>query len=124
MGRLEVGFIARGEVVGMKVAGSLSSARITIWFTIGRWTGEHRGYAVKAYYQNDKSLGKTHETPLHAQKMTEWYAISANGIIRPYFFENEAENAVTVNTERYVTLIQNLSGFQWIKTQFFNRTEQ
>lgn len=48
-----------------------------------------------------------HETPLHAQKVTVWCAMSANGIIGPYFFEDEAENAVTVNSERYVAMIQN-----------------
>lgn len=48
-----------------------------------------------------------HETPLHAQKVTVWCAMSANGIIGPYFFEDEAENAVTVNSERYVAMIRN-----------------
>ena len=39
--------------------------------------------------------------------MTVWCEILANGIIGPYFFENEAENAVTVNSVRYVAMIQN-----------------
>ena len=33
--------------------------------------------------------------------------MSASGIIGPYFFENEAGNAVTVNADRYVEMLQN-----------------
>jgi len=35
--------------------------------------------------------------------------MSASGIIRPYFFENEAGNAVTVNADRYVEMLQNFT---------------
>ena len=45
-----------------------------------------------------------HEKPLHSQKVTVWCAISASGIIGPYFFENVAGNAVTVNANRYVEI--------------------
>ncbi|KAJ4428288.1 hypothetical protein ANN_24306 [Periplaneta americana] len=48
-----------------------------------------------------------HEKPLHAQKVTVWCAVSSTGIIGPFFFENEAGNAVTVNSVRYVEMIQN-----------------
>jgi transposase len=50
------------------------------------------------------------EKPLHAQKVTVWCAMSANGIIGPYFFENDAGNSVTVNGERYRAMITN---FLW-----------
>lgn len=58
-----------------------------------------------------------HEKPLHAQKVTVWCAISASGIIGPYFYEDEAGNTVTVSSQRYVQMIQNfltpqLAGFQ------------
>ena len=33
--------------------------------------------------------------------------MSASGIIGPYFFENEAGNAVTVNADRYVEMLKN-----------------
>jgi len=33
--------------------------------------------------------------------------MSALGIIGPYFFENEADNAVSVNADRYVEMLQN-----------------
>jgi len=48
-----------------------------------------------------------HEKPLHSQKVTVWCGLSASGIIGPYFFENEAGNAVTVNADRYVEMLQN-----------------
>jgi len=48
-----------------------------------------------------------HEKPLHSQKVTVWCAMSASGIIGPYFFENGAGNAVTVNADCYVEMLQN-----------------
>ena len=48
-----------------------------------------------------------HEKPLHSQKVTVWCAMSASGIFGPYFFENEAGNAVTVNADCYVEMLQN-----------------
>jgi len=48
-----------------------------------------------------------HEKPLHSQKVTVWCAMSALGIIGSYIFENEAGNAVTVNGDRYVEMLQN-----------------
>ena len=48
-----------------------------------------------------------HEKPLYSQKVTVWCVMSASGIIGPYFIENEAGNAVTVNADRYVEMLQN-----------------
>ena len=42
-----------------------------------------------------------HEKPLHSPKVTVWAGVAEFGIIGPYFFEG------TVNTERYVELIEN-----------------
>ena len=50
------------------------------------------------------------EKPLHSRKVTVWCAFFANGIIGPYFFENEAGNSVTVTGERYRAMITN---FLW-----------
>jgi hypothetical protein len=60
--------------------------------------------------QNCRILGKgkprvTHEKPLHAQQATVWCRFWAGGVIGPYFFENEAGNAVTVNGARYRKMI-------------------
>ncbi|GFX18375.1 transposable element Tc3 transposase [Trichonephila clavipes] len=40
------------------------------------------------------------ETPLHPEKMTVWCALWADGIIGPYFKNDEGHN-VTVNGDRY-----------------------
>ncbi len=44
------------------------------------------------------------QRPLHSTKCTAWVAISKHGIIGPYWFEDENEKAVTVNTERYLVV--------------------
>jgi len=46
-----------------------------------------------------------HEKPLHAQQATVWCGFWADGVIGPYFFENDAGNAVTVNGVRYHNMI-------------------
>ncbi|GFT92195.1 transposase [Trichonephila clavipes] len=47
------------------------------------------------------------ETPLHPEKLTVWCALSAGGIIGPYFFENDEGHNVTVNGDRYRVMITN-----------------
>jgi len=61
----------------------------------------------KFRYQSQANPTALHEKPLHSQKVTVWCAISESGIIGPYIFENEAGNAVTVNADRYVEMLQN-----------------
>jgi hypothetical protein len=39
-------------------------------------------------------------------KVTVWCAVGALGIVGPYFFENENEETVTVNSERYLTMLE------------------
>ena len=46
------------------------------------------------------------ERPLHSPKLTVWCAISQFGVIGPYFFEEDGVT-VTVNSERYVAMLQN-----------------
>ncbi|GFV37650.1 transposable element Tc3 transposase [Trichonephila clavipes] len=46
------------------------------------------------------------ETPLHPEKLTVWCALSAGGIIGPYFFKNDGHN-VTVKGDLYRALITN-----------------
>ncbi|GFT64705.1 uncharacterized protein TNCV_4399771 [Trichonephila clavipes] len=46
------------------------------------------------------------ETPLHPEKLTVWCALSAGGIIGPYFKNDEGHN-VTVNGDRYRAMITN-----------------
>lgn len=47
-----------------------------------------------------------HQKPLHSPKVTVWAAMSAHGIIGPYFFEDGRGRAVTVTSERYVAMIE------------------
>ena len=42
---------------------------------------------------------------LHSVKCTAWVAISKHGIIGPFWFEDENERSVTINTERYVQVL-------------------
>lgn len=47
-----------------------------------------------------------HQRPLHSPKVTVWCAMSASGIIGPYFFENARGVTVTVTSDRYATMIR------------------
>ena len=58
-------------------------------------------------YRSQANPRAPHEKPLHSQKVTVWCAMSASGIIGPYFFENEAGKAVIVNADCYVEMLQN-----------------
>lgn len=48
-----------------------------------------------------------HQRPLHSPKVTVWCALSVNGIIGPYFFENATGAAITVSGEAYRQMISN-----------------
>jgi len=45
------------------------------------------------------------QRPLHSVKCTAWVAISKHGIIGPFWFEDDDERSVTINTERYVQVL-------------------
>ncbi|GFV75749.1 putative DD41D transposase [Trichonephila clavipes] len=47
------------------------------------------------------------ETPLHPEKLTVWCTLWAVGIIGPYFFKNDEGHNVTVNGDRYRSMITN-----------------
>jgi hypothetical protein len=55
---------------------------------------------------NPKEL---HEIPLHSPKVTVWCGVGAFGIVGPSFFENDSQETVTVNSERYATMLLTLS---------------
>lgn len=52
------------------------------------------------YWTPNKSHEK-HAKQLHSKKVTTWCAMSANGIIGPYFFEDACGRSVTVTSEWY-----------------------
>ena len=47
------------------------------------------------------------ETPLHPQKVTVWCDFHAGGVIGSYFLVDENDRHVTVNIERYRTMLEN-----------------
>lgn len=56
-------------------------------------------------YWADTNPRALHQMPLHSPKVTVWCAISSAGIIGPWFFE-ENGNTVTVNSDRYVNMLE------------------
>ena len=47
-----------------------------------------------------------HQRSLHPLRVTVWYGINARKIYGPYFFENAAGASVTINGDRYRTILQ------------------
>lgn len=47
------------------------------------------------------------ERPLHPSRVTVWCGVFAQGVIGPYFFEDDEGTAVTVNGERYRAMLNN-----------------
>lgn len=67
------------------------------------------GYVNKhncRYWARDNPQQK-HQRHLHSKKVTVWCAMSSEGIIGPYFFEDGAGRTVTVNSARYTNMIHN-----------------
>ena len=45
------------------------------------------------------------QKPLHSVQVTIWCAVSGHGLLDPYFVEDDAQNPLTVNQERYREII-------------------
>jgi len=45
------------------------------------------------------------QRPLHSVKCIAWIAISKHGIIGPFWFKDDNERSVTINTKRYVQVL-------------------
>ena len=98
-----------------------------------QWTTEQKIFIVEAYFRqtsihwfsdeahfllsghvnskNNIFLGSTPpehclQKPLHSMKCTSWVAISNTGITGPFWFEDDDERSVTINTERYVQVLR------------------
>ncbi|QQP39941.1 Uncharacterized protein FKW44_013818, partial [Caligus rogercresseyi] len=56
-------------------------------------------------YWADTNPRELYEKPLHSPKLKVWCAISSTGIVGPWLFE-ENEVTVTVNSERYVNMLE------------------
>jgi len=77
-----------------------------VWFS----NEEHFLLSGHVNYENNIFWGSTlpeHclQRPLHSVKCTAWVAISEHGIIGPFWFEDDNERSVPINTERYVRVL-------------------
>lgn len=66
------------------------------------------GYVNKqnCRYWAPTNPNQIHERPLHSEKVTVWCGVSSQGILGPYFFDNDAGQPVTVTSHRYVFMLQ------------------
>lgn len=53
------------------------------------------------------------EPRLHDERVTVWCGICADRIIGPFFFEDQNGKAITVNGERYRTMIDTFLGAEF-----------
>jgi hypothetical protein len=56
-------------------------------------------------YWSDNNPKQLYEKPLHCEKVTVWCCVYTFGVIGQYLFE-ENNQAVTVDSERYCTMLQ------------------
>ena len=56
-------------------------------------------------YWGSAKPGNVYEKGLHDQKITVWAAMGYQGIIGPFFFVDEQQHPVTVNSDRYVAVL-------------------
>ena len=70
------------------------------------------GYVSKQNYRiwDDTNPREIHQ--MHYEKVTVWCGFWSGRIISPYFFQNEAGVVITINSERYKSMISN---FLWPK---------
>jgi hypothetical protein len=48
-----------------------------------------------------------HQRPLHSERFTVWCGIAFFGVLGPRFFEDNERAAVSVTSERHVTMLSN-----------------
>ena len=60
------------------------------------------------HYWTLENPRQLHAKPLHNPKMTVWCTVGKASVIGPYFFEDNNDNAVTLNSEHYTEMIDNL----------------
>lgn len=77
------------------------------------WMSDEAHFHLNGYvnkqncrYWAQENPAVLHQRPLHSPKVTVWCAVSARGVIGPYFFEDDQRNTVTVTSERYVTMLE------------------
>jgi len=63
------------------------------------------GSSQNCRYWATESPHDIHQKPLHSEKVIVWCGVASFGVISPYFFEDEAGRAVTVNSARYTEML-------------------
>jgi hypothetical protein len=58
------------------------------------------------HYWATENPRNIHQKPLHSEKVTLWCGVVSFGVVSPYFFEDEASRAVTVNSARYTEMLR------------------
>ena len=79
----------------------------------------HFGFSDEAHFYLNAEINKMNrrfwgtekpdfciEKPLHCEKVTVWAALSVNGFIGPFFFEDDEGNVETINNDPYLTLLK------------------
>ena len=66
----------------------------------------HVTWTLKTSSSSEAHPLRTVCTILHSLKGTDWVAIWKHGIIRPFWFEDDNEHCVTINTDRYVQVLR------------------
>ena len=62
---------------------------------------------------DDINPREIHQLQMHPEKVTVWCGFWSGGIIGPYFFQNEAGVAITVNGELQID-DKELLGLKWM----------
>ena len=65
------------------------------------------GKVNKTYcvFWGSKKPDKVLQRPLHSEKVTMWAVMSSQGIIGPFFFQDENEKCQSVTSERYIDVL-------------------
>ena len=63
---------------------------------------------------SDSNPHVLHESSLHPEKITVWCSLWADGVIVPYFFRDDQDQHVTVNGNRYRSMITEYFGSNWM----------
>ena len=63
-----------------------------------------------------------HQKPLRSEKVTVWCGVASFGVMGPYFFEDEAGRAVTVNSACYTEMLRTFLELELQRLDVENQT--
>lgn len=95
-------------------------------FLSNLWTSDEAHFHLDGQVNSKNNIfwgtsppSEVRERPLHSSKVTVWVAMSVRGIIGPIFFEDENGSTVTINSERYVAVLNKF----WVDLEQFCGTK-